>query len=160
MPHRLTHSQTLKDKATLLLRSMKGDLVTQFTFHRDLRNAVKEEQGESGTTIAQRLQVLFHSGHKCTADFGIHLPFCKGGSGQDQVSCGARHPEVDGDPPGQGGRCQHSQQDGQSQPRPHVWTGAESFQCDLSWKVDFFSHRLCFGQTPRSPWAWNIFKVV
>ena len=132
MPHRLTHSQTLKDKATLLLRSMKGDLVTQFTFHRDLRNAVKEEQGESGTTIAQRLQVLFHSGHKCTADFGIHLPFCKGGSGQDQVSCGARHPEVDGDPPGQGGRCQHSQQDGQSQPRPHVWTGAVSFQCDLS----------------------------
>ena len=67
-----------------------------------------------------------------TADFGIHLPFCKGGSGQDQVSCGARHPEVDGDPPGQGGRCQHSQQDGQNQPRPHVWTGAVSFQCDLS----------------------------
>ena len=34
------------------------------------------------------------------------------------------------------------------------------FSVTLACKVDFFSHRLCFGQTPRSTWAWNIFKVV
>ena len=34
------------------------------------------------------------------------------------------------------------------------------FSVTLAWKVDFFFHRLCFGQTPRSPWAWNIFKVA